>query len=95
MDRIKVGVNGYGVIGKRVADAVHALLASQGIRHQVVHGVVRTPMLPGQSRRGRRALWLVLAAVGVLTGGALAGLWWLAGAGVLLEFVALLVVATR
>jgi dihydrodipicolinate reductase len=24
MDRIKVGVNGYGVIGKRVADAVHA-----------------------------------------------------------------------
>ena len=23
-DRIKVGVNGYGVIGKRVADAVHA-----------------------------------------------------------------------
>lgn len=55
--------------------------------------VLRTPMLPGQSRRGRRALWLVLAAVGVLTGGALSGLWWLAGAGVLLEFVALLVVA--
>ena len=24
MDRIRVGVNGYGVIGKRVADAVHA-----------------------------------------------------------------------
>ena len=42
------GLQEEGVIDITVSDpdAVHALLASQGIRHQVVHGVVRTPMLP-------------------------------------------------
>ena len=42
------GLQEEGVIDITVSDpdAVHALLASQGIRHQVAHGVVRTPMLP-------------------------------------------------
>jgi len=42
------GLQEEGVIDITVSDpdAVHALLASQGIRHQVATGVVRTPMLP-------------------------------------------------
>lgn len=54
--------------------------------------VLRTRMQPAQDRNGKRALWIMCAAVLVMTGGALAGWWWLEAAGVLAELVGLCVI---
>ncbi len=54
--------------------------------------VLRTKMQPTQDRNGRRALWIMCAAVLVMTVGSLAGWWWLEAAGVLAELAGLCVV---
>lgn len=54
--------------------------------------VLRTRMQPSQDRNGRRALWIMCAAVLVMTAGSLGGWWWLEAAGVLAELAGLCVV---
>lgn len=54
--------------------------------------VLRTRMQPAQDRNGKRALWIMCAAVLAMTAGALTGWWWLEAAGVLAELVGLCVI---
>ncbi len=54
--------------------------------------VLRTPMAPGQDRHGKAALFIMCAAVLVMTTGSLGGWWWLEAAGVLAELVGLIVI---
>lgn len=54
--------------------------------------VLRTKMQPSQDRNGKRALWIMCAAVLVMTTGSLGGWWWLEAAGVIAELAGLCVI---